>query len=88
MMSGSYEQHHAAAGVHQPTSNPSPEHQMHSGQQMAAAHRPVYTAAVPSVVPQGQPLSASVATYSQPAVSRQASSPTTLYYFVLSIICS
>ena len=69
VVSGSFEQHRAAAaatsGVHQPSSSPSPDHQLHSGQQMPE-HRPVYVSTVPSAVPQGQPASVS---FSQPAVS-------------------
>jgi len=69
LVSGSYEQHRAAAGVHQSTGGALSEHQMHSGQQMAA-HRPVYVSTGPSVMPQAQPLSAS---YSQPPVSSHLS---------------
>jgi len=83
LVSGSYEQHHAAAGIHQPASNPSPEHQIHTGQQVPA-HRPVYGPSVPSAMPQGQPPSAS---YSQPAVSFPALSHT-VYYFVYSMLRS
>lgn len=61
VVSGSYEQHRAAAGVHQPSSSPS-----HRAQQMPA-HRPVYAPAVPSAMVQGQPSSAPVSSYSQPA---------------------
>jgi len=65
LVSGSYEPHRAAAGVHQPTGSPSPEHRMHSGQQMPA-HQPVYVSTVPSAMPQAQSSSAS---YTQPTVS-------------------
>jgi len=49
------QQHRVAAGVHQPSSSPS-----HRAQQMPA-QRPAYV--------QGQPTSAPVSSYSQPAVS-------------------
>lgn len=60
VVSGSYEQHRAAAGVHQPSSSPS-----HQAQQMPA-HRPVYASTLPSAMVQGQPSSAPVSSYSQP----------------------
>ena len=69
VVSGSYvyeqQRHAAAARVHQPTSSPSPDHHMHSGQQVPAC-RPMYMSTVPSAMSQGQP---ALTSYSQPAVS-------------------